>query len=131
MNQEVMIPVSAGELIDKITILEIKQSKITDPSKLKNIIHELNLLMNIYSKMDVKNVEIDLLKTQLKRINSILWDIEDAKRHHERLQNFDAAFVGLARSVYIENDNRAKIKKEINLLLDSGIVEEKSYAKYK
>jgi len=130
MNQEIMIPVSIGELIDKITILEIKKSRISDKAKLLNINHELNALMNIYSKIKSNDGKITSLKEQLKKINSLLWDIEDEKRNHERLKNFDQSFVKLARSVYIENDNRAKIKKEINILLNSGIVEEKSYSQY-
>ena len=120
----ILAPVSLGELIDKITILEIKQIHMTG-IKLKNIDKELKLLTNI---LQDKNLEIDIdLINQLKEVNSKLWNIEDNIRIKERNQEFDKEFIQLARSVYKENDRRAAIKKEINQKYNSNLVEEKSY----
>ena len=126
----IKIPVSVGELTDKITILEIKKNKITDINNLKKIKNELAQLIEILKK----NVKIDhSIKKEissLKKINLKLWDIEDAKRKCEKKKIFGPKFVKLARSVYILNDKRAEIKLKINNLSGSNIVEIKSYDKY-
>ena len=123
----ILAPVSLGELIDKITILEIKQVYMTG-IKLKNVDKELKLLKNLIQD---KNLEIDIdLINNLKEVNKNLWEIEDKIRIKERNQEFDKDFIELARSVYKENDKRSSIKKEINLQYHSELVEEKSYDKY-
>ena len=123
----IFAPVSLGELIDKITILEIKQLCMTG-IKLKNVDKELKLLKNLIQD---KNLEIDIdLINNLKEVNKNLWKIEDKIRMKERNQEFDKDFIELARSVYKENDKRSSIKKEINLQYHSELVEEKSYDKY-
>ena len=123
----ILAPVSLGELIDKITILEIKQVYMTG-IKLKNVDKELKLLKNLIQD---KNLEIDIdLINNLKEVNKNLWKIEDKIRIKERNQEFDKDFIELARSVYKENDKRSSIKKEINLQYHSELVEEKSYDKY-
>ena len=123
----IIAPISLGELIDKITILEIKQMHMTG-IKLKNIDKELKLLTNI---LESKNLEIDItLIKNLKEVNSNLWKIEDNIRIKESYQEFDKEFIQLARLVYKENDKRASIKKEINLKYNSDLVEEKFYNKY-
>ena len=130
MSDQINIPISPGELVDKITILEIKKEFIDDVNKLKNINHEYDLLMQIYNN-DVSITDgVDELKTKLKNINLSLWKIEDDIRDCERDKIFDNTFVELARSVYFTNDKRSKIKLEINLLLNSSLVEEKSYKDY-
>ena len=123
----ILAPISVGELIDKITILEIKQRYMTG-SKLKNINKELKLLKNITQDKNLE-INIDLIKN-LKMINEKLWEIEDNIRIKESNQEFDEEFIKLARSVYIENDKRASIKKEINKKYNSDLVEEKSYKNY-
>lgn len=120
-----MIPVSIGELIDKITILKIKQKQIKDSDKLSNILYELNLLEKI--KYDLQLNRLDLLEQQLYDVNSRLWNIENFKRSCEKEQNFDDEFIRAARSVYQLNDLRAAIKREINQITDSKIVEEKQH----
>ena len=123
----ILAPVSLGELIDKITILEIKQIHMTG-IKLKNVDKELKLLKNI---LQDKNLEIDIdLINNLKEVNNNLWEIEDNIRIKESNQKFDKEFIQLARSVYKENDKRASIKKEINQKYNSELVEEKSYNNY-
>ena len=123
----VLAPVSLGELIDKITILEIKQIHMTG-IKLKNVDKELKLLRKI---LQDKNLEIDIdLINHLKEVNNNLWEIEDNIRIKESNQKFDKEFIHLARSVYKENDRRASIKKEINLKYSSDLVEEKLYNQY-
>ena len=120
----ILAPVSLGELIDKITILEIKQIHMTG-IKLKNIDKELKLLKKI---LQDENLEIDIdLINNLKEVNNNLWEIEDNIRIKESNQKFDKEFIQLARSVYKENDKRASIKKEINQKYNSELVEEKSY----
>ena len=123
----ILAPISLGELIDKITILEIKQIHMTG-IKLKNVDKELKLLKNILQDTNLE-IDIDLINN-LKEVNKNLWEIEDNIRIKERNQEFDKEFVELARSVYKENDKRALIKKEINLKYNSDIFEEKSYKKY-
>ena len=128
---EIQIPVSYGELIDKITILEIKQARLTDPGKRRNVSHELTLLQAAWEASAAsQGVAIEDLRVALKAVNEALWDIEDDIRDKERAQAFDAAFIALARAVYHQNDRRAALKREINLRLGSALVEEKSYADY-
>ena len=123
----ILAPISIGELIDKITILEIKQIYMTG-IKLKNINKEMKLLKNILQDKNLE-INIDLIRN-LKNINKKLWEIEDNIRIKESNQEFDEEFIKLARSVYIENDKRASIKKEINQKYNSDLVEEKSYKNY-
>ena len=126
-SSSILAPVSLGELIDKITILEIKQIYMTG-IKLKNVNKELKLLRNI---LQDKNLEIDIdLINSLKEVNNNLWEIEDNIRIKERDQKFNKEFIQLARSVYKENDKRASIKKEINQKYNSELVEEKSYRNF-
>ena len=126
-SSTILAPISIGELIDKITILEIKQIYMTG-IKLKNINKEVKLLKNILQDKNLE-INIDLIKN-LKKINKKLWEIEDNIRIKESKQEFDEEFINLARSVYIENDERASIKKEINQKYNSDLVEEKSYKNY-
>ena len=126
-SSTILAPISIGELIDKITILEIKQIYMTG-IKLKNINKEMKLLKNILQDKNLE-INIDLIKN-LKKINKKLWEIEDNIRIKESNQEFDEEFIKLARSVYIENDKRASIKKEINQTYNSDLVEEKLYKNY-
>jgi hypothetical protein len=125
-------PVSLGELVDKITILEIKAANITDAGKLKNVRHELDVLENRLSCVLDKEEAARLapLKQSLKNINHMLWITEDDIRDCERAKTFGQKFVDLARAVYITNDKRATVKKDINLTFGSELVEEKSYKEY-
>ena len=124
-------PISHGELIDKITILEIKSEQIADPAKLANVRKELDLLNAIWVADPISAVDIADERTRLKHVNQTLWDIEDRIRLKEKAQAFDAEFIELARAVYFQNDDRAAIKREINLKLGSQLIEEKSYQNYK
>jgi hypothetical protein len=126
-------PISLGELVDKITILEIKKERIQDENKLKNVIVELNALRKVLSKCLSNKEYNNLLKLleELKQINLKLWVIEDEIRDWERKKEFGSEFIKLARSVYFTNDERANIKKNINILFGSTLVEEKSYNDYK
>ena len=127
----IQVDVSVGEFLDKVTILEIKSERIKDPAKLANVNKELNLLKKIWSESEFANSDISDEMARLKAINEKLWKIEDDIRDKERARTFDQGFIELARAVYFENDTRADIKKELNLKLGSGLVEEKSYANYK
>ena len=127
-NNIVYAPISVGELVDKITILEIKKIKFKEV-KLKNILSELKILKKILNSYDFKIDRIFFKK--LKKVNQKLWDIEDSIRIKEMEKAFGDDFVQLARSVYLENDKRYLIKKEINDNYKSGIVEEKDYSDYK
>tara|TARA_B100000925_G_C21752905_1_gene364285 strand:+ start:177 stop:581 length:405 start_codon:yes stop_codon:yes gene_type:complete len=129
LNMQIEIPISIGELIDKITILEIKYENISDSEKNKLINVELNLLNSIYKKIG-PNKELEQLKLELKTINSKLWEIEDEIRILENKKIFENEFVSLARSVYITNDKRFDIKNKINKIFSSDIMEVKSYEKY-
>jgi uncharacterized protein DUF6165 len=120
-------PLSVGELIDKITILEIKSERIADAGKLANIRHELKLLRELQSGAGLTGTRMDAFAAELKRVNEALWVIEDDIRECEAAADFGPGFVALARSVYQNNDRRAAIKREINLAFGSEIVEEKSY----
>jgi 3-methyladenine DNA glycosylase/8-oxoguanine DNA glycosylase len=122
--------VSWGEVIDKITILEIKSEKLTAPEALANVRTELALLAEVARDPLAQNSRLAELKAQLQTVNQALWDIEDDIREKEARQEFDEGFIALARSVYRQNDDRAAIKRRINDLLGSGIVEEKSYRSY-
>jgi hypothetical protein len=123
------IEVSHGEIVDKLTILQIKKENITDPSKLDNIVKEYNYLLSIVENdLGISTESPEYL--ELLSINNELWVIEDDIRDKERVKEFDDDFVKLARAVYYTNDVRAKIKKEINLKYSSGFVEEKSYQSY-
>ena len=130
MNQHFVIPVSPGELIDKITILEIKGEFIKDSNKLKNVKLEYKLLINILEDKITGSSNLKMLRQQLKEINIELWHIEDEIRELEKNKLFKTDFITLARSVYFTNDKRSKIKKKINELLNSEIMEEKSYSDY-
>jgi uncharacterized protein YukE len=127
----IRIPMSPGELLDKITILEIKSERITDPTKLDNVRRELELLQKTWKNaVTVEDAMVQRIHHELKTINEKLWEIEDDIRDKERAQEFDDRFIELARSVYFTNDQRAKMKKSLNVHLGSTIVEEKSYADY-
>ena len=130
MRHEFHIPVSVGEVIDKITILEIKQGRITDPAKLANIHTEFEALQSALQSLNWHLPDLSDLKAELLQINTALWEIEDDIRECERQKNFDLHFVALARSVYRSNDERSCIKRKINELSGSAIVEEKSYKAY-
>ncbi len=125
-----LIPISWGELFDKITILEIKASRITDKGKLKNINNELALLSDIATQANPTSSDCKKSISELKLVNEQLWEIEDEIRISENSKSFDARFIELARSVYITNDKRAHLKYQINELLGSDMVEEKSYQPY-
>lgn len=122
-------PISYGELVDKLTILAIKVERISDPAKLGNIRTELELLSVKYTTLPMSDKLIQL-RAQLKTINEIIWDIEDDIRDCERRKDFSDKFVQLARGVYLNNDERSRIKRQINDLLHSNIIEEKSYTEY-
>jgi hypothetical protein len=126
----ISVPVSPGELVDKITILEIKAARIRDPAKRRNVAHELSLLVAAREAALEASQALDALTAELKAVNQRLWEIEDAIRDCERRQDFGAAFVGLARAVYRNNDRRSDLKRRINALTGSDIVEEKEYAAY-
>ena len=125
-----MAPISAGELVDKITILRNKAERIGDPAKEANVRRELAMLEAIADEALPKTPEIERLTAELSEVNIALWDIEDGKRDCERRGDFGERFVELARSVYVENDRRAAIKRAINEAAGSDIVEEKSYRSY-
>ena len=127
--ENINVPISPGELLDKITILEIKSENIEDKEKLANVTTELKLLSQVWDNTSPDS-DLGALKQELKDNNRALWDIEDKIRIKESNKEFDHVFVELARSVYIQNDKRADTKKKINLKLGSIIVEEKSYADY-
>ena len=128
----IQAPISLGELIDKITILEIKTANIADPAKLANVTHELEVLNNTVSQLlDAAGIaKLSPLKASLKDINQQLWVIEDDIRDCERAKDFSETFIELARAVYVTNDKRAAVKKDINLAFGSELVEEKSYRDY-
>lgn len=128
---ELLAPVSPGELCDKITILRIKAQRIADPAKLANVRHELQVLESAWSASGLTNAAVEAEIAQLHEVNARLWDIEDEIRECERRADFGAQFIRLARAVYIENDERAAIKKRINVGLGASLVEEKSYANYR
>ena len=128
---EILVPVSFGELLDKISILQIKSERMTDEAKLRNVRNELSALETTWMGHTAAGNNIVELRAQLKAVNERLWSIEDDIRIKEKAQAFDDAFIQLARAVYFENDKRARIKKEINLALGSSYLEEKSYQDYR
>lgn len=130
MKDTIEVPLSFGEVLDKITILEIKSERIKDAQKISNVRLELDALNRIWELEIQDTSRIADLRVQLKAVNEELWDIEDDIRAQEAKQDFGPQFVSLARSVYFTNDRRAAIKKEVNLLLGSRFVEEKSYQDY-
>ena len=128
--ENIHVPVSPGEVLDKITILEIKSERMTDPEKVANVRVELALLQETWANAVSRDSVIDDLHDQLKKINETLWEIEDDIRDKERVKEFDERFIELARQVYFTNDGRSQVKKELNLHLGSLIIEEKSYQDY-
>ena len=129
-KEDIIVQVSSGELIDKIAILKIKKKKIFNKSKLKNINNELSLLNEIYKNNFKNNKKLLLYEKKLIKINKKLWDIEDKIRFLESKKNFNQQFIDLARAIYINNDKRSEIKKKINKLTGSRLIEEKSYKSY-
>ncbi len=126
----ILVEIAPGELLDKITILEIKTERMTDAAKVRNVQVELAILTGTRQKAIAPSPELTQLEAQLKAVNERLWDSEDEIRVCEREQDFGPRFIALARAVYHENDRRAALKKAVNQLLQSRIVEEKSYAPY-
>ncbi len=130
MADVIKVPVSFGEVLDKITILEIKSERIADPEKVKNVRLELDELSATWNEAVQDQAVIADLRKQLKAVNEELWEIEDDIRDQEAAQDFGPKFIELARAVYVTNDKRAAIKKEVNLALGSRFVEEKTYQDY-
>ncbi|WPU63137.1 DUF6165 family protein [Peredibacter starrii] len=128
--ENIVVPISVGELMDKISILEIKQDRIAESHKLENINRELAYLLDIREERVPFTVEVDELYGRLKETNENLWEIEDKIRKCERSQDFGEEFIQLARFVYHENDKRAQIKSDLNNKLGSALREEKSYSNY-
>jgi Family of unknown function (DUF6165) len=125
----ISVPVSVGEMIDKLSILQVKKTKVKDETKLEFINKEFELLYNLSSSY-LDNVEIESIYHELVKVNSKLWDVEDELRIFERDHKFDDEFVTLARKVYFTNDERFRLKNEINLISNSEIREVKDYVKY-
>jgi hypothetical protein len=128
--KDILVPISPGELLDKITILRIKAARMTDPAKVANVRHELSLLEKTWKDSGATAVDLGSAEADLTRVNEKLWVIEDEIRDEERAKRFTGKFIELARAVYFTNDDRAAIKKRVNILLGSSIVEEKSYQQY-
>ena len=124
------VPISWGELFDKITILQIKLENLTSKNAFENVEQELKKLQSVLTQNGPKTMETIRLEGELRQINQQLWGIEDKIRDKERTNSFDDEFIQYARSVYITNDERSRIKRKINELLGSELVEEKSYAEY-
>ena len=128
-GQPLLAPIAPGELLDKISILEIKSQRINEPVKRENVGRELALLNAIRDTL-APLPQLGALTAELKKVNECLWDVEDELRACERRQDFGPRFIDLARSVYRHNDRRAELKREINMLLGSRLIEEKAYARY-
>jgi hypothetical protein len=128
---EIKVPISPGELLDKITILRIKSQRMTDPRKLANVRLELEALEETWKSSAYADIDVGTDLNALLAVNARLWTIEDDIRDKERAKTFDEEFVRLARAVYIENDERAAIKRRLNVKLGSSLVEEKSYSQYR
>ena len=128
--KDILVPISPGELLDKITILRIKAARMKDPDKVANVRHELGLLEQTWKDSGAAAVNLGTAEADLTRVNEKLWVVEDEIRDEERAKHFTEKFIELARAVYFTNDERAAIKKRINTLLGSTIVEEKSYQQY-
>ena len=126
----IQIDVSFGELLDKITILEIKFDHIGEPAKRANVERELAVLSEAWVNAGIDHQAVDAERQQLKQINQTLWDIEDEIRKLEAAKDFSEQFISLARRVYLTNDERSRIKRRINDTLGSGLIEEKSYQPY-
>ncbi|MGH8554777.1 MAG: DUF6165 family protein [Gammaproteobacteria bacterium] len=126
----ITVPISVGEFFDKLTILEIKSERITDPEKRRNVAHELEVLSRLWHASGYAEAAIVEERARLKALNGQLWEVEDHLRDKERAREFGHEFIALARSVYRLNDERAESKRAINLKLGSGFVEEKSYSSY-
>ncbi|MFO0512247.1 MAG: DUF6165 family protein [Gammaproteobacteria bacterium] len=129
--KDILVPISPGELLDKITILRIKSARMTDETKLRNVRVELEALERTWRDSGSAIPEVAADEAALQRVNEELWDIEDRIRDKERAKEFDAVFIELARAVYVTNDERARFKKNINVTLGSRLVEEKSYQPYR
>jgi hypothetical protein len=129
--KDILVPIAPGELLDKITILRIKQVRILDAAKLANVKLELALLEQTWRDCGGAARDVALDERALQNVNERLWDIEDRIRDKEAKQSFDRDFIELARAVYLANDERAAIKKRINLQLGSRLIEEKSYKQYR
>lgn len=129
--QDILVPVSPGELLDKITILRIKSARMTDAAKLANVRHELTLLEQTWRASVPAGDAVADDERALQSVNERLWDVEDRLRDLEAEQRFDKDFIELARAVYVRNDERAAIKKRVNTRLGSKLVEEKSYRPYR
>ena len=129
--KDILVPISPGELLDRITILRIKSARMTDADKVRNVRLELDVLEKTWRDSGAAIPEVAADEAALQRVNEALWDIEDKIRDKELVQQFDAEFIELARAVYVTNDERAAVKKRINVALGSRIVEEKSYKPYK
>jgi len=128
--KDILVPISPGELLDKITILRIKAARMSDPAKVANVKHELSLLEKTWRESGAAAVDLGAEEANLTRVNESLWVIEDDIRDEELARRFGEKFIALARAVYVTNDERAAIKKRINTLSGSTIVEEKSYKQY-
>ncbi len=128
--KSILLDVAPGEMIDKITILAIKSERMEDEAKLVNVRHELEILTSTRDKEIPASAELDELTAKLKAVNEALWQIEDDIRDCEAAKDYSQKFIDLARAVYITNDERANLKREINMMLGSDIVEEKSYKPY-
>ena len=128
--KDILVPISPGELLDKITILRIKAARMNDAAKVANVRHELSLLEKTWKDSGAAAADLAAEESALTRVNEKLWVIEDEIRDEERARRFEQKFIELARAVYVTNDERAAIKKRINSALGSTIVEEKSYQQY-
>jgi len=128
--QDILVPISPGELLDKITILRIKSARMSDAAKLANVRHELRLLEQTWAGAVPAGADLADEERALQEVNERLWEVEDKLRELEAAKRFDEDFTGLARAVYFNNDERAAIKKRINTRLGSALVEEKSYRPY-
>ncbi|MFK5915621.1 MAG: DUF6165 family protein [Woeseiaceae bacterium] len=126
----IKVELSYGEMLDKITILQIKRERMTDKAKVSNVEKELSLLTALWQADKNSNIDIEQEIVELKSINEALWDIEDDIRDKEKAKEFDVNFIELARSVYVTNDKRAAVKRVINVKLGSDLIEEKSYSDY-
>ena len=127
---DILVPISVGELLDKITILEIKSERIKNSGQIENIARELGALRAVRLGDDIDRTMLERLGAELKRVNATLWDVEDAIRECDARGDFGEKFIELARAVYRLNDERARLKKAINLASGSRLVEEKSYKSF-
>jgi hypothetical protein len=126
----VKMEVSPGEMVDRLTILELKIERIADPEKRRHVVREYEIMSRTFAAETDRSEELETLRAELKKVNTALWQIEDEIRDHERRHDFGPEFVALARSVYRNNDRRAAIKRQINEHLGSVLIEEKSYSPY-